>query len=90
MADTLIECFTADGSYLLCQDRGERFRLSIGEGPDDLLLDVHDAQLESEEAAELGLKLLRWVASKVHDSERAATVELLLDRAARHIGVGLL
>lgn len=85
MADTLIERFTADGSLLRLTDDVARVLLLVDseDGPDI------PTGLEAEEAAELGLKLLRWVASKVEDRERASTVGLLLDRASRHIGVGL-
>lgn len=89
MPATLIERFTADGSYMKVA--------SVGGPPGSLCVlvaataggDDEPAVLGVEEAAELGLKVLRWVAEKMPDKGAAALVNISLDRLSRNIGATL-
>lgn len=94
MADTLIERFTADGSYLRLNAIGHGLTLLVhdpyqGQHSDHGAGCCAPALLEPEEAAELGVKLLRWVASKLPDRGVTDLVNMSLDRVSRNIGAAL-
>lgn len=86
MPATPIHKFMSSGDFVHASERDGRVRLIVGV---DDLDGVDDAELTAEEAAELGLWLLRRSVDRLPTSPLQSLAGLHLDNASRIIGDGL-